>query len=407
MKMRAWLLLCATFAQQARAHGHAAPPHVVAPVKVMEVVALTDDEVAELTRAPVEPSIDEDELTAAEVDALASLAADILTGQKFAFEVLREGRLTLSPSVLEAVEEVGEMYERGHWTAWCGRHGADPSRAPTEVGIPGARLAPLCAQLPADAPAAHDPAGLVGAPIEKAASASGEAVIVPLAYVVFGGNASSREFADDAVRGANELFAGMLWRAGTPRSLSRARGGARPETRFRFYVASFRLVNDDAAALECHFTGGSSGHPLNIDYDGVYGQAEDAVINVYGCVIPEGYGGYAFFGGSVHIHAAHLADGGMLAHELGHSLGLHHTFEGGCASEEGDEVADTPQMEATHSVCPELYAEKTAECARGGRARAPRPAARARAPPRPRTRSLARPRALDPRRAQTRRATPG
>ena len=46
----------------------------------------------------------------------------------------------------------------------------------------------------------------------------------------------------------------------------------------------------------------------------------------------------------------------VLIHELGHYLGLYHTFQGGCPNADclldGDRVCDTPPDQAQHSVCP-------------------------------------------------------
>jgi PKD repeat protein len=50
------------------------------------------------------------------------------------------------------------------------------------------------------------------------------------------------------------------------------------------------------------------------------------------------------------------AEDAVLIHEMGHFLGLYHTFQGGCSNDdctqEGDRVCDTPPDKATHTTCP-------------------------------------------------------
>jgi hypothetical protein len=50
------------------------------------------------------------------------------------------------------------------------------------------------------------------------------------------------------------------------------------------------------------------------------------------------------------------AEDAVLIHEMGHYLGLYHTFEGGCLNNDcnldGDKICDTPPDNATHTACP-------------------------------------------------------
>ena len=90
-------------------------------------------------------------------------------------------------------------------------------------------------------------------------------------------------------------------------------------------------------------------------------------LNIYTCK-PGSYLGYAYLPdsypesskrhGVVVLHSSlpggsssNYNEGDTVTHEVGHHLGLEHTFEGGC-SEPGDFVADTPPQASPSSGCP-------------------------------------------------------
>ena len=96
-------------------------------------------------------------------------------------------------------------------------------------------------------------------------------------------------------------------------------------------------------------------------------------LNLYSCkpYIPEiesyvlGYSAFPFenpedsYMHGIMLHPAGLPGGtderfkryGLAAHEVGHYLGLFHTFQGGCQGN-GDQVADTPAQAAPSNGCP-------------------------------------------------------
>lgn len=148
-----------------------------------------------------------------------------------------------------------------------------------------------------------------------------------------------------------------------------------------------KMIADQMAVLNAAFSG--SGFTFNLKstdrtdnskyYDRCYGSAESQMknalaispattLNVYTCNPSQGILGYATFPNSypessnmhgvVLLHsslpggsAAPYNLGDTATHEVGHYLGLYHTFQGGCSAP-GDSVADTPFEASPAYGCP-------------------------------------------------------
>lgn len=150
---------------------------------------------------------------------------------------------------------------------------------------------------------------------------------------------------------------------------------------------STQMINDQIAVLNAAYAGkGFQFNLVSTDrttnstwYNGCYGTSESAMkagtrkgtaddLNIWSCNPSNGILGYATFpssyasaaskdgvvllysslpGGS----AAPYNEGDTGTHEIGHWLGLYHTFQGGC-SKTGDSVSDTPAEKSAAYGCP-------------------------------------------------------
>ena len=87
-----------------------------------------------------------------------------------------------------------------------------------------------------------------------------------------------------------------------------------------------------------------------------YAQFPDGNPNTDGVVIDYKYFGSINHDDGTFILNAPYNEGRTTTHEVGHYLGLYHTFEGGCSGEvstSGDFCADTPAVAEANELCPE------------------------------------------------------
>jgi len=129
---------------------------------------------------------------------------------------------------------------------------------------------------------------------------------------------------------------------------------------------SFRLVSTDRTANNSWYTttGGSSETSMKAALR--RGSADD--LNIYSnnmgggylgwATFPDGYASFPSYDGVVIHHetvpgapASVYSQGDTTPHEVGHWLGLYHTFQGGCSAN-NDFVADTPAEKSAAFGCP-------------------------------------------------------
>lgn len=178
-------------------------------------------------------------------------------------------------------------------------------------------------------------------------NASAVAVSIPVRWhVVRGGTSASQGNISDAMI-ANQI-----------QVLNQAYSG----TGFSFYLASTDRTTNKRWYTGCY----SSGTERKMKQALAIDPANN--LNVYSCSPSGGILGYARFPNSYpessYMHGVVLLDqslpggnaspynlGDTGTHEVGHYLGLYHTFQGGCTNP-GDSVADTPYEASPAYGCP-------------------------------------------------------
>lgn len=133
-------------------------------------------------------------------------------------------------------------------------------------------------------------------------------------------------------------------------------------TGFSFYLASTDRTKNNGWFSRCYSSGTEKKMKQNLSIDPAHN------LNIYTCNPSGGILGWAYFPDSApessYWHGVVLLysslPGGSAApynlgdtatHEVGHYLGLYHTFQGGCTAP-GDEIADTPYEASPAFGCP-------------------------------------------------------
>lgn len=133
-------------------------------------------------------------------------------------------------------------------------------------------------------------------------------------------------------------------------------------TGFSFYLASLDYTKNNKWFTGCYSTGQERRMKQNLAIDPAHN------LNIYTCkpsgnilgwaYFPSSYPEDSYWHGTVLLYsslpggsAAPYNEGDTGTHEVGHYLGLYHTFQGGCNAP-GDQIADTPYEASPAYGCP-------------------------------------------------------